>query len=266
MLTTNFKDDGYVVVRDVVPGTKLEQIRDLTDRIIRSAESGYEDPFSRYFLPHRTDQGVLYDLVQRHPEFQELAKIDAVLDILDDVLGDDIFLYVNSLIYKPKGKANAVPWHQDFLSRPNEPRKVIVWIAIDNATKANGCLHVIPRSHKKGILPWYRVKGETHHDRVYEEHIDKDSSIAVELNAGDALLFDAMLLHSSDEVHSDQPRRAFRLAYQGFDAILVPRGVPIVVRGGAPESVANKFARRQIPKKGVLRRIINRIGRVLAKA
>lgn len=170
-----------------------------------------------------------------------MAHNQTILDRLEDTLGEDIILYENCVVFKPKGKKNAVPWHQDFISRKLEPTKYIVWIALDKANKENGCLKVIPGSHKIGFLPWHRVEGETHHDRVNKEFVDETKVEYVELEAGDALVFHMQLLHSSEEVHSDLPRRAFRVSYQGFNQIYSPRATPIVVRGGHPKFLREKF-------------------------
>ncbi|MCE9591942.1 MAG: phytanoyl-CoA dioxygenase family protein [Planctomycetes bacterium] len=263
-------EQGYLILRSVIPAGEMSVVRGLTDRIVACASRNLEDPFAKYYLRHRADQGTLYDLYQRHPEFQPLAKIPAVLDALESVLGPDIFLYENCLVYKPRDRRNGVPWHQDFLSRPDEPVKYIAWMAIDNVTRANGAMKIIPGSHLKGFLPWHRVKGETHHDRVNPECVDESKAIHAELAAGDVLVFNQMLLHSSDEVDSELPRRAFRVSYQGFDAISTPRGTPIVLRGGTPESLAQRFPNPYTPpvqvKEDIARRCLHAIGWRLLKA
>lgn len=262
-------DQGYVILRSVIPADAMVAARELTDRIIAYAEQNLEDPFTKYYLGHRADQGCLYDLYQRHPEFQPLAQLPGVLDALETVLGPDIFLYENCLVYKPRGKRNGVPWHQDFISRPDEPRKYIAWMAIDNVTRENGAMKVIPGSHLNGFLPWHRVKGETHHDRVKPELIDESKAIYAELNAGDVLIFNQLLLHSSDQVNSPSPRRAFRVSYQGFDKVYTPRGTPIVLRGGSPESLQQRFPNPPAPKvevkQDIARRCLHAIGWRLLK-
>ncbi|WP_101759757.1 phytanoyl-CoA dioxygenase family protein [Oceanicoccus sp. KOV_DT_Chl] len=261
---TQLQAQGFTVIPAVAPLEKLIDIRQLTEEIVEYSEQHLEDPFDLYYLRHRSDQGVLYDLFQRHPEFQDLAKSSEVMKTLASVLGDDIFLYENSLVYKPPGCANAVPWHQDFISRPNEPKKFIVWIAIDDVSVENGALKAIPGSHKEGYLPWYRVKGETHHDRVQEEFIRGREARYLEMKAGDALIFDAMLLHSSDECHSELPRRAYRISYQGFDAIRPPRGTPVVVYGGRPDSLSKKYSAPRVDKPS-WRVFMNKVGKRLAR-
>jgi len=237
----NFNDDGFVILKKVFSEQQLAPIRELTDEIINYGEQEFEDPFRKFYLKHRTDQGVLYDLFQRKPEFQDLAKEPKILDKLEEVLGGNISLYENSLVYKPKGKRNAVPWHQDFISRPKEPLKYIGWIALDDVRIENGAMKVIPGSHKFGFLKWFRVKGETHHDRIDLSQLDESKAVYVELDAGDVLIFNQLVVHSSDECDSDKQRRAYRISYAGMDKIIVPRGTPIVLRGGHPSFLKKRF-------------------------
>jgi len=264
-----FEEKGFVILKKVFSEEKLQEIRNLQERIVKYAEKSLEDPFLRWSLEHRNDQGVLFDLYQRHPEFQDMAKNKEILDCLENVLGENIYLYDNSLIYKPKGRKNDVAWHQDFISRPTEPLKIIVWMALDNVTKENGTVQVIPGSHKQGHLPWHRVTGETHHDRVNMEYVEKDRNkiIYAELEAGDVLLFNMLVLHGSDEVNTDMPRRVFRCSYQSMKKrVFTPRQSPIVMRGGSPEFLAEYYNKphAKLKKKPYVRRVINKIGRIMA--
>ncbi len=242
----NFNDDGFVILKKVFSEQQLQPIRKLTDEIIAYGEQELEDPFRKFYLRHRTDQGVLYDLFQRQPEFQELAKNPKILDKLEEVFGENISLYENSLVYKPRGKRNAVPWHQDFISRPKEPLKYIGWIALDDVRIENGAMKVIPGSHKFGFLKWFRVKGETHHDRIDLSQLDIENAVYMELDAGDVLIFNQLIVHSSDECNSEKPRRAYRISYAGMDEVIVPRGTPIVLRGGHPSSLKKKFPQKAV--------------------
>ncbi|KAB7892666.1 phytanoyl-CoA dioxygenase family protein [Poseidonibacter ostreae] len=264
-----FEEQGFVILKKVFSKEKLEEVRILQEKIVTYSDMNFEDPFLPWSLEHRNDQGVLFDLYQRHPEFQEMAKNKKILDCLESVLGENIYLYDNSMVYKPKGKRNGVPWHQDFISRPEEPQKIIVWMALDDVTKENGTVQVIPGSHKEGHLPWHRVDGETHHDRVNIEYVEKkkDKIIYAELEAGDVLLFNMLVLHGSDEIHTDRPRRVFRCSYQSMEKkIFTPRQSPIVMRGGSPEFLAKYYNNPYVKpkKKSIPLRAINKLGRILA--
>lgn len=224
-----FREQGFIVLRAAHAETALAPLRVATDRLISLAETNSSDLFTNYFLRHRPDQGVLYDLYQRFPEFSALARSQPVVEAVRRLIGPNFYLYENSLVFKPKGRENAVPWHQDFMNRRGEPQKVVAWMALDPVTEENGCMYGIPGSHKNGYLPWYRIRGQTHHTRLREDLIDESKAVPLEMGAGDVLLFDACLVHSSRRVDSAKPRRAYRAAYQGFARSTVPRGTPIVI-------------------------------------
>lgn len=266
-LVNDFSNDGYIVLRNVFDENKLKSIRELVDKIEAYSEKKLQDPFLDWSLLHRSDQGVLYDLFQRHPEFRSMAESTKILDALEISLGNDIYLYDNSLIYKPFGKRNGVPWHQDFISRPTEPYKTVVWMPIDDVDIENGTLKVIPGSHKNGFMPWYRAKGETHHDRIQEDSLTEleKSAKYIDLKAGDVLLFNMLLIHGSDEVKSERPRRVFRCSYQSMkEKVYTPRQSPIVMRGGSPDFLADKYSIPRIDKPmPIWRRGIRKAGRIL---
>ena len=263
----SLEHDGFTILPGIFGKEVLQSVRDLTRSIIQYADDDRVDVFERYYMHHRADQGVLYDLYQRHPEFGVMAKNADILNVLESVLGPDIFLYENSLVYKPKGKKNGVPWHQDFISRKNEPIKYIAWMPIDDVTKETGALKVIPGSHKLGFLPWYRVKGETHHDRLDITSLDVSDAMHVELKAGDVLIFNQLVVHSSDEMNSDCLRPVYRVSYQSFEEVFSPRGGPLVVRGGRPTSL-EKYAKDRnelYPAKPYWIRILNKVGARLSR-
>lgn len=265
-ISYDFDRDGFVVLHKVFDEETLTRMRQTLVDIVQYAEKELEDPFRKYYLKHRADQGVLYDLFQRHPEFDEMVRNSRVLDALERVLGPDVFLYENSVVYKPKGKQNGVPYHQDFISRTTEPVKYIAWMAVDRVTRESGALKVLPGSHKGGFRKWYRVPGETHHDRIDTSTLDFSNEMHVELEPGDVLIFNQLVVHGSDEMHTDSLRLVYRASYQGFDEIFVPRGAPIVMRGGKPASLAQRWpAAYQEPKrKPVVVRVLNNLGRKLA--
>lgn len=274
----DLQSQGFVLLTGVFDETILAPLRALTEEIIAYGNRGLVDPFQDYFLRHRTDQGTLYDLYYRHPEFRVLVHEPTLLDALETVLGPDLFLYENSLVYKPPGRRNEVPWHQDFINRTDEPKKYVAWVALDAVTVKNGAMKVIPGSHTHGFLPFFRVPGETHHTRLRLDGIDVARFVHVEMNAGDVLIFDQLLVHGSDRVEATTPRRAFRFATQGFESLRTPRAVPIVLRGGRPHALAARFPQKQTPQTpaatttpqvaapaSLIKRALRRVGRALVQ-
>jgi len=264
-------ENGFCVIEDVFDEDELQVRRDLVNETIDFYEAGNADPFDgehSEYSRHRVDQGVLYDVFQRYPPFQEMATNERVLDTVESVLGSNIYLYVNSVVYKPEDGANEVPFHQDFMDRPEESDRYIAWMPLYDATRENGCLKVIPGSHKEGFGSYHVEEGETHHTRLDKDQYDEEEIEYLEMEAGDVLLFHQHLMHGSDEVTSSKPRHAFRSVYKAPspDDVVTPRGGPVMLRGGDPESLraADATAERSEPEEeGTVKKGLHFIGRRL---
>lgn len=231
-LNDKFREDGYVVLKGALPQEYCQEVAEyLTDVVAKIAdyEGEQRDVTDAWYLTHRLDNGVLYDVYQRFPKTRCVAEHRAIVEFLDSYFSKSVYLYVSSYLYKPSDRENRVAWHQDFLSRPQESEKILAWVSLDHASAQNGCLEVIPGSHKRGFRRWYTVKGETHHDRI---QLDQDEELRkryVETEPGDIVLFSNYLIHSSAQNSSDLPRRALRFVYKQLDDNALPRGSIIMV-------------------------------------
>src|SRR6185503_10751600 len=83
----SLENDGFTVLKAVFAERQLAPVREFLQRVIRHADQGLEDPFERYYLRHRPDQGVLYDLFQRHAEVRFMASEPRILAALEPVCG-----------------------------------------------------------------------------------------------------------------------------------------------------------------------------------
>ena len=228
-LKEQFESEGFVVVPGVLSPEEVRDFQAACDEVIRMAEANPTDVFSNYYLPHRTDQGALYDVYQRHPAFRKATDNPKILDAVKNVYAEEFYLFENSLVYKPKDADNEVPWHQDYMYMTDDPDKVIAWVAVDDVTEENGCMYAIPGSHKRGALPFFQETGQTHAKRTEREHIDEKSARPLLLKAGDLLLFHQFLLHSSRRVPGTIQRRAYRFALKSISNSYTPRATPIVL-------------------------------------
>lgn len=113
---------------------------------------------------------------------------------------------------KPARQGTVLPWHQDGGSDWLMDRDpvVTIWTALDAATIANGCVQVIPGSHKLGLLSEH---GHTITPEQEQEICGPEKVVYLELQAGEVVLLHNWLLHSSDINNTDAPRRAFSVCY-----------------------------------------------------
>jgi phytanoyl-CoA hydroxylase len=162
-----------------------------------------EDAVSKIFKLHR--DGV----------FASFAVSPAVTDLVAELIGPDIDVFLSQFIFKTPG-AWGQPWHQDSFYFPFEPARPVVgiWLAVTQATLVNGCLHVLAGSHTERVHTHVedRRPGANH---GYYEIIDHDMSSAepVLMDAGDLLVFDSHLMHRSMDNESDGMRAAMVYHY-----------------------------------------------------
>lgn len=250
----SFEEHGFVVIKNFLSSEVIESARECVYEYATDSSFDQID-HGKHFLTDRKDQGVLYDSYFKFPAVRRLLENKALLDLFEDVLDDGVILYESSIVYKPKGKHNEVPFHQDFMNRGGE-RKLIVWVALDEVTVSNGALKVVPGSHHEGYRDFVKIKGETHHTRLRGWESFNGNSQFVEMNKGDVLVFDAKLIHGSDRVDVTSTRFAARFAVTSMAENNVPRCVPVILssdnklfsskvkKGVEPDTMLTRLKRR----------------------
>ena len=137
--------------------------------------------------------------------------------VLESILGPASVLFQDMALVKPPRVGSEKPWHQDnayFRVTPLE-QVVGVWIALDEATVENGCMHVLQGGHLRGPLRHY-------HDRdceIVPDRLGDCDGEPIPLPAGGALFFYGMLPHRTPPNTSNFRRRALQLHYRGADTI-----------------------------------------------
>ena len=110
-----------------------------------------------------------------------------------------------------------VPWHQDGHYWPIRPLATCTaWIAIDDSMVDNGCLRVIPRSHRQRELFEHCKEDRTDivlNQRVADGQFDPGSAVDIELQAGEVSLHDAYLVHGSNPNQSIRRRAGIAIRY-----------------------------------------------------
>jgi ectoine hydroxylase-related dioxygenase (phytanoyl-CoA dioxygenase family) len=136
----------------------------------------------------------------------------------EKILGGEVYHYHSKLTMKRPHAGGAWDWHQDYGYWYNNgclfPDLLSVAIAIDRATKENGCLQILKGSHKLGRIEHGRVGGQTGADmeRVNEAMKVLDH-VYCEMEPGDAMFFHCNLLHASAQNLSDKPRNVLLCCY-----------------------------------------------------
>lgn len=150
-------------------------------------------------------------LVGHDPLFTELAFHPRIVAVMQALLGPNLKLFRDAVLMKPAHTGSPKGMHQDAPYWPIEPMdEVSCWMPFDAATLLNGCMTVIPGSHRRGPLPHVSVTDDY---IIPEEHYQSADIVPVPMAPGDGLIFHALLLHATGANRSAQPRRAVTLSY-----------------------------------------------------
>ncbi|MCZ6632968.1 MAG: phytanoyl-CoA dioxygenase family protein, partial [bacterium] len=126
-------------------------------------------------------------------------------------------IYHDHAMVKPPGQeSRQTNWHQDAPYWPMDPvGSLSAWIAVDNVTIENGCLHFVPGSHKFGKQEGIQLaeEGDSIVDKMKERGHEVPEPISVEMPAGGVTFHHGCNFHFAGPNRTDQPRRAFAIIY-----------------------------------------------------
>jgi len=190
----SYERDGYAIFRGAI-GTDLV------------TEASAHVDWLKQRHPDRRGEDLGHDLVASDPFWVRLISDPRLLDIAGLFVGADIALFASHYISKEPFSGKPVLWHQDGAYWPLEPMQVVtLWLAVDHSTSVNGCLRVIPGSHR---LELQDIRARDDIDNVLgsESAIEVDESRAVdlELAPGDVEVHHANIVHGS--LANESPRR-----------------------------------------------------------
>jgi ectoine hydroxylase-related dioxygenase (phytanoyl-CoA dioxygenase family) len=220
-----FERDGFAKL----PGFALQETCDQMLRrvveIARERAAGDRgDGANGWVLPEANiagREGLPEELVSkvfklhRDSVFEAFSRDPQVTDLVAELVAPQLDCFLSQFIFKNPG-AWGQPWHQDSHYFPFDPARPIlgVWLAVTEATLENGCLHVLPGSHREPVHEHVpdRRPGANY---GYVEIVDHDmaGSVPVLMDPGDLLLFDSHLMHRSTDNVSDGIRAAMVYHY-----------------------------------------------------
>ncbi|MBI3721120.1 MAG: phytanoyl-CoA dioxygenase family protein, partial [Fimbriimonas ginsengisoli] len=188
------------------------------DRMLMQLDSSsgkYEDagPQSRGFKGATLDYRKIQEL-EFDPLFLAYMQRPLFRDICARAYGPETPIAALRAMFmnKPARKGTFLPWHQDRWTHLDRDPQITVWTALDPATAANGCVQVIPGSHRVGLINPTHPSGFLTPEQA-KQWAPADKVVYLELQAGEVALLHNYLLHASDVNKTDIPRRAFSVCY-----------------------------------------------------
>ena len=210
-----YERDGFVLVENMFNSKELEILMKNTgsDRV-QQGKHGMKDAAGRESkLALWTSAGDdVWGAVTRNPRVVNGARV---------LLRDEVYHWHSKVMLKEPHVGGAWEWHQDYGYWYNDgclfPRMLSCLIALDGATKQNGCLKVLVGSHHLGRVNHRTIGGQTGIDPERVRAIESRFELKyVEAPAGSALFFHGNLLHSSEPNLSDRARTSFICCYNAM--------------------------------------------------
>ncbi|MEE2754668.1 MAG: phytanoyl-CoA dioxygenase family protein [Candidatus Latescibacterota bacterium] len=211
-----FHRDGSVIVEEVFSAVEIAAMIDAIEHGDRVAETTIDRDdgggmITRLAIWHELGEDV-WSAASTSPRIVNNIRI---------LLGEEAAFFHGKVIYKEAGTGGAWQWHQDYGYWYNQgfayPRMLSAFIALDEATRENGCLQVLRGSHLLGRLDHGKVGDQTgtETDRILavERILSRDYC---EMKPGSVLFFHCNLLHTSAKNTSSRDRRAFIICYNAL--------------------------------------------------
>jgi phytanoyl-CoA hydroxylase len=213
-----FRDQGYLVIDDAFSPEEVQAtlagLLDLIDGKNPSFTGVQFEARARDVLPTlRPEQK--QDYVRKLDRFAEYdSRLKAMVghprlvDAISRLMGEPAGLLWDQALLKPPHIGREKPWHQDnsmFDYAPNS-RIVGTWVALDEATIENGCMHIIPGTNQDGPAEHFQRRDF----QICDTSVATDRILAVPLRPGGMLLFDGLLHHGTPANRSPRRRRALQ--------------------------------------------------------
>ena len=212
----SYKETGYLLVKNLFDKSEVNYLLEAIQEILENnslqsvAEIEPENPSA----PRR-----IWSPTKRSERFNVVARSSKLLDRIESLIGPNILFHYSKLNMKAPKVGSVVEWHQDFSFYPHTNTDLLsCLIYLDDADISNGCLEVIPGSHKQGILNHCIdgfFRGKLNSESL---PIDLEKAQHLEAPAGSVIFLHCLTVHGSKKNLSDKPRRAFLPAYRAADA------------------------------------------------
>jgi phytanoyl-CoA hydroxylase len=177
----------------------------------------------------------VFSFVGYEPRLRAIAEHPRLLEVVRRLIGAEPALFEDKALIKPPRIGREKPWHQDhaYWNLPLEAKVVTVWIALDPATTENGCLYLIPRSHREGPVVHFRRRDW----QICDSDVATGRIVAAPLAPGGALFFDSLLHHGTPANTSPQRRRALQFVYVPASAARISAAERLAIFGSEGKDV-----------------------------
>ncbi|MGI9600532.1 MAG: phytanoyl-CoA dioxygenase family protein [Acidimicrobiales bacterium] len=205
-----FDRDGFLVLTDLFDDNTVSELRQaLDDEEARADAFLQQMPDQRVSIAESGAITFAPHAVLRSPVARRFAGHRRLADLVHDLVGPDVRLYWDQLVYKKPEKPRLFPWHQDNGYTFVAPQQYLTcWVALVDATVDNGCPWVVPGLHRGGTLrhEWREPLGF----ECFDDHPD---AVAAEVPAGGVVVFSSLTPHKTGPNLTTDVRKTYILQY-----------------------------------------------------
>ena len=224
-----YDEKGYVVFPEMLSQAEVAVLRSALDELLAEADALPDDVMTTdAFSFTRSDTGQrnvrrIFNPIAHHTAFNDLISHPRILDAVETLIGPDIQLHHTKLNLKPPASGQArFEWHQDYPFFPHSNYDLVaVAVHIDQSTEENGCLRVIPGSHKLGPQVHAFSADGAFSSQLADQSVIPDEShwLNVTSPAGGVEMHHCNMLHSSTANRGTKPRSTVIIQYRAADNV-----------------------------------------------
>jgi Phytanoyl-CoA dioxygenase (PhyH) len=234
-----YQREGWVIPKFRLDAARVASLVQALEQLLRDNPGVRPEKLVSAHIEGGFGEGDNGEGVRGSKAFLALAQDPQIVELVSDVIGNDVILWGCHIFCKPPREGYETPWHQDGHYWPIRPlANCTVWVALEPSTKANGCLRVIPASHRDKVLHAHLHEDRddlTLNQRLAAGSVDEASAVDLELEPGQMSLHDIHMIHGAAANTSPQRRTGVALRYMPasshFNRSLKPSdgqtGVPV---------------------------------------
>ena len=208
----HYRAEGWVIPQFQLPEARVATMREALDELIRNNPGVRPEKLVSAHVEGDNGEGV-----RGSRQFLELAMDPEIVELVSGVIGEDVILWGCHVFCKPAAEGYETPWHQDGHYWPIRPlANCTAWVALEASTIENGCLRVIPGSHRGQVLHEHLHEDRTDltlNQRMAPGTFDEASAVDVELEPGEMSLHDVYMIHGATVNRSPMRRAGVAIRY-----------------------------------------------------
>ncbi|CAH0714800.1 unnamed protein product, partial [Brenthis ino] len=238
-----YEENGYLVIKGFIDFASLYTYKQRFSQITsRNVDRGSMRIVKEKKLISQglTGEDVINKISEIHYDevFMSYTEHPRLIHVISQFIGDDMRVMNSMVINKPPGSVSHPP-HQDLFYFPFRPAEKIIaaWTAVDDATIENGCLYIVPKSHKRNIMYKHgNIEDATNvlYHGILDQAVASEPRFYLEMSPGDTVFFHPLVVHGSGPNTTQRYRKSMTAHYAAADVHYID------VRGSIQEDLAKE--------------------------